>query len=282
MVDFNPNKHFLGNLCRNFHEYQDTGKSVRYVKGKEKKSCVECKRLKTIRLKQSRFSLNLPPNLDKNRFYLGVLCKRSHEFEDTKQTLRYIRSGACVDCYPERTKTDAAYKAMTLEAAKRFYYSEKGQIYYAEYRKSELRRIILKKWNSSEKKRIVSHRYLKTDKAKVLYIKIAAKRRQCLKNGHSFNYADIEVKQRYQDFNNCCAYCGAIATSIDHVIPISKGGVDVLGNLLPCCRSCNSSKGTKDIEFWYRASPNFTPARWKRILKVLGLTERTLGQIPLF
>lgn len=31
----------------------------------------------------------------------------------------------------------------------------------------------------------------------------------------------------------------------DHVKPVSKGGVDILANLRPCCRSCNSRKGNK-------------------------------------
>ena len=36
--------------------------------------------------------------------------------------------------------------------------------------------------------------------------------------------------------------------TIDHIIPISQGGTNNLQNLLICCRSCNSSKGKKNIE----------------------------------
>lgn len=39
-----------------------------------------------------------------------------------------------------------------------------------------------------------------------------------------------------------CAYCPAAATTIDHVIPLSRGGTNFEGNLAPACRSCNSSK----------------------------------------
>lgn len=31
----------------------------------------------------------------------------------------------------------------------------------------------------------------------------------------------------------------------DHVRPLSKGGIDTLSNLRPCCMSCNSKKGNK-------------------------------------
>lgn len=44
-----------------------------------------------------------------------------------------------------------------------------------------------------------------------------------------------------------CAYCGGEATAIDHIIPRDKGGEDVADNLVPCCKSCNSSKKDKDL-----------------------------------
>tara|TARA_Y100000004_G_scaffold73744_1_gene82844 strand:- start:444 stop:1169 length:726 start_codon:yes stop_codon:yes gene_type:complete len=57
-----------------------------------------------------------------------------------------------------------------------------------------------------------------------------------------------------------CTYCNAWHTKWannwktavgDHVIPLAKGGKDVLENLMPCCRSCNCSKGAKILgEEW--------------------------------
>lgn len=41
-----------------------------------------------------------------------------------------------------------------------------------------------------------------------------------------------------------CAYCGAPARSVDHVIPRARGGTHDLGNLVAACRSCNSRKGS--------------------------------------
>ena len=38
--------------------------------------------------------------------------------------------------------------------------------------------------------------------------------------------------------------------SIDHVVPLSRGGKHEIENLLPACRSCNSSKGAKLLEEW--------------------------------
>lgn len=40
---------------------------------------------------------------------------------------------------------------------------------------------------------------------------------------------------------------------VDHVIPLRKGGVDALENMLPACRSCNHYKSTLTLEQFRRA-----------------------------
>ena len=51
-----------------------------------------------------------------------------------------------------------------------------------------------------------------------------------------------------------CFYCGSKFKDdlwdacLDHVIPSSRGGVNNHSNLVPSCRSCNSSKSTKTLE----------------------------------
>lgn len=44
-----------------------------------------------------------------------------------------------------------------------------------------------------------------------------------------------------------CVYCGKPAETVDHIVPKFKGGQDVAENLVPCCKSCNSSKSKKDL-----------------------------------
>ena len=39
-----------------------------------------------------------------------------------------------------------------------------------------------------------------------------------------------------------CQYCGDRADSIDHVVPRSRGGLDVWDNLAAACRPCNTRK----------------------------------------
>ena len=55
-----------------------------------------------------------------------------------------------------------------------------------------------------------------------------------------------------------CAYCGRSATTIDHVQPRSRGGVDSWENLVACCLRCNNVKGDRtpmEMNWSLRVSP---------------------------
>ena len=42
-----------------------------------------------------------------------------------------------------------------------------------------------------------------------------------------------------------CAYCSSSASTIDHVLPRSRGGADSWENLVACCLRCNNVKGDR-------------------------------------
>jgi 5-methylcytosine-specific restriction endonuclease McrA len=51
-------------------------------------------------------------------------------------------------------------------------------------------------------------------------------------------------------YDNRCLRCGERRElSVDHVIPIVKGGTGYINNIQPLCRSCNSKKGKRIIDF---------------------------------
>ena len=43
-----------------------------------------------------------------------------------------------------------------------------------------------------------------------------------------------------------CHYCGRVvgagALTLDHVIPVARGGKSVKSNCVPCCKECNNRK----------------------------------------
>ena len=47
-----------------------------------------------------------------------------------------------------------------------------------------------------------------------------------------------------------CVYCGAPATTVDHVVPLSRGGGNGRENLAAACLDCNLSKSSMLVEEW--------------------------------
>ena len=54
-------------------------------------------------------------------------------------------------------------------------------------------------------------------------------------------------------YGHACLACGKDEVTIDHVIPVSCGGLNVISNVQPLCGFCNTSKGAKTID--YRPEP---------------------------
>lgn len=53
-------------------------------------------------------------------------------------------------------------------------------------------------------------------------------------------------------FGDGCAYCGARAGKLtqDHVVPISRGGHNTEGNIVPACAPCNREKADRFVAEW--------------------------------
>lgn len=84
-----------------------------------------------------------------------------------------------------------------------------------------------------------------------------------------------EIHERFKLFDHQCAYCGATTElQVEHVIPLSRGGLHTIDNIVPACRECNYSKNTHPVEQWYRSQPFFTERRWARLRRVLKCAKR--------
>ena len=69
-----------------------------------------------------------------------------------------------------------------------------------------------------------------------------------------------------------CCYCGATSDlCLDHLIPRMRGGPDSPENLVTACRSCNSSKGGRDMLEWMERKNRFPPLLLlRRYIKVVA------------
>lgn len=55
-----------------------------------------------------------------------------------------------------------------------------------------------------------------------------------------------EWREKCELFANLCAYCGeARPLTVDHKMPLSRGGSNDITNIVPSCKRCNSKKGTR-------------------------------------
>jgi len=75
-------------------------------------------------------------------------------------------------------------------------------------------------------------------------------------NGGGKWITPIRRRAIYLRDNLSCTYCGAgiedgIIFTLDHLVPQELGGTNGSKNLVTCCKSCNSSKGSKTIRQFF-------------------------------
>lgn len=89
-------------------------------------------------------------------------------------------------------------------------------------------------------------------------------KRRAAKNS---NPGSVGVSQRDWDrlarrYRYCCAYCNKKPRLLhmDHVIPLKRGGRHAIGNVLPACKKCNTSKNARLLADWkYRELVSRSP-----------------------
>ena len=73
-------------------------------------------------------------------------------------------------------------------------------------------------------------------------------------NGGTHNLKASEWKSILVAFGNQCAYCGSSENiTIDHFIPLCKGGDTIKSNIVPACLTCNLRKQSKLPAEWCTA-----------------------------
>ena len=269
VTGFNPENFFLGSLCRRGHDYQGTGKSLRF----NNNACKDCK---------SYWDKKRQSDHAESIHYLGNLCRRGHNHQDSGMSLRYTISDSCVQCH-------------TLHRESKEAHNERGRAYYRANTERTAKRVKAYRLANPEatKKRTRSWQLANPEKMRVGYARYRqahpekaraythlrkAKKRNCSYS----NFSAAELKVRLAEFDGCC-YCGQakVDMHLDHFLPLASGGSHVLSNLVVACPSCNMRKSDRDPYEWFSGQPFFSQKRWKTILKLLGKTQSNYNQIPL-
>lgn len=100
----------------------------------------------------------------------------------------------------------------------------------------------------------------KQEKYGVLNFMIRAKLFKGLKTGSMSMRSIFDDEKIKLQTGQICNYCGSTEKlALDHIFPQKLGGKDDAENLIFACRSCNSSKGKKDLMEWMIFRDKFLP-----------------------
>ena len=147
-----------------------------------------------------------------------------------------------------------ANKEKRAEYARQYYLKNKGRIQaknkiYREVNGDRLRQQQREAYAANPKywnERAPKYRHANLDKVRAIEAAKNSRRRASESDHHT-----IAELHEYWVANGLdpkiCTYCDSKIphwkrAEGDHVVPLSKGGKDVVENLTPCCRPCNSSK----------------------------------------
>lgn len=74
------------------------------------------------------------------------------------------------------------------------------------------------------------------------------------------SYTADEFKALCNHYGNKCLRCGKenVKLTADHVLPVARGGSSDISNIQPLCKSCNSAKNARHIDY----RPDAGPLRW--------------------
>jgi hypothetical protein len=111
----------------------------------------------------------------------------------------------------------------------------------------------------------------KHEKYEMINYMIRAKLFKGLKDG-TMNMRTIFDDEKIKlQTGQICNYCGSSEKlALDHIFPQKFGGKDDAENLIFACKSCNSSKGKKDLIEWMNFRGEFLPLMIiRRYLKLI-------------
>ena len=264
LIDYDAKLFHLGSLCKRGHAWPGTAQSLR--RSCQRGGCVECEKI---------------------RLYAGKTSGTKYRRERKREIRQQLRDQGLTAKGTVPTRTDGGVQKgeknelILLSNALRNALRNAGQ-------SPSVARLVmdeqLRHWreNPEEKRRHNKEwaqiswwlKYQINPELR-LYHREKSKRRKAQDRGQTPVQIPVAaLRQRFNEFGNCCAYCGDGGDmQIEHVEPISKGGAHDIGNIVPACCRCNTNKRNHEMEEWYRSQPFFGKLRLHRIRRVMRQPE---------
>lgn len=188
------------------------------------------------------------------RYFTGKPCKHGHVAE------RYTINGTCLLCSRDdkhklcckRWRENNRDKTRKYRIKHYYKYQEKEFLYrkiYKEKNRSKLLKYSKQYYDSFGKTAEAKEKRRKYISNNLGKFRIYANNRRSKINNAIGKHTEDDIKNILMLQKNQCAYCKKNIEekySVDHIIPLKKGGKNDRKNIQICCISCNSKKHAKD------------------------------------
>ena len=153
------------------------------------------------------------------------IAKRKHRQTATPEQLEKEREVV------RQWRKDNPEKSRDNASAYYFKHQEAGKANRKRYRAIHLSKSKQKvrEWQKNNPDRVQQH---------------SARRRAWKATAPINDFSAEQWQELLRAFENACAYCELknLKLTVDHITPLSKGGSHTLHNIVPVCKSCNSTK----------------------------------------
>jgi 5-methylcytosine-specific restriction endonuclease McrA len=183
------------------------------------------------------------------RLYCSTKCRRA--FDSERQKAKYRKSKTCLSCYQVYSWT--AYTKYCSSQCR-----NKAQKLRNKNKKTMSLCIICNK--ASVGSLGYSRKYCsKLCKHKGMFggkPPLEERTRKAQRNFRERNVAGLTrhemsiLRLQWISQGQSCTYCDLACETVDHIVPLNRGGDNQKQNLTPACRSCNSSKGARLLSEW--------------------------------
>lgn len=235
ILSFDPEKYFLGKLCKYAHTWNGTDQSLR---NHSSRSCYECCKIATKNWRQQ--------NTEKIKEYRKEYWRNNPRQRPSEYYREYYRRNP--EVYKQAKKL---YREKNLEKVRASAREYTLRTWREQYRKHYAKLLI----------------YRRQRRHKVRGLRVLSYTLQDLANRLQFFQHKCVYCQ--SDFG------GDVKLHWDHLVPIAKNGHDALYNLVPACQYCNCQKWMTDALEWYSKQPFFSHSQWELICEVCGYQQRS-------
>ena len=108
--------------------------------------------------------------------------------------------------------------------------------------------VATRKWsnNNKDKELAKTRRWRANNPEKA---RLCTENRRARKINAEGSVSTKEWKELCKKYGNKCLCCGKQEVTMDHIVPLSKGGTNKIDNYQPLCGVCNSRKHNKIIDY---------------------------------